>query len=397
MTQRERFLALGVGGLILIIGLQWMFTKYRTAVQQRTNQLANLENQKQRLEEELLQGAYADRQMGEYLVRSLPSTVERARSDYTGWLLDLVRSHGVTGADVDSTTSLPVADLYQRFGFRVSGKATLPKITELLHAFYAKDYLHRIREINVRPFKTGQTTGEMILELSIDAIALNAAADSVSPPLQPSWRVDRSVAQYRDGILDRNFFSPPNEAPQYSGSRQIEAVVGKETTTALEFKDPEDHAISYSLVGEVPEFIRVDSSTGQLMLNPTSTGTHEFTVVASDSGFPKRSVEQTLTLVVNDPPPPPEPDKPKPEFDDAKQTVLTGLVQGRDDWTAWMNVRTRGETLKLRVGDSFEIGSLKGIVVEVTQRYALLEIDGRRFTLRPSGNLAEAAKASEDD
>ncbi len=397
MTQRERFLAIGVGGLMLIIGLQWMFTKYRTSLRTRTTQITNLENQKQRLEEELLQGAYADRQMGEYLVRSLPSTNERALGDYSRWLLDLVQANGVTGADVDPTSSQAFGELYQRFSFRVSGKTTLPKVTELLHAFYAKDYLHRIREFNVRPNKVGQASGEMIMELSIDAIALKAAAENVSPPLQPSWKVEPSVAAYRDGILQRNFFSPPNQPPTFAGNKSVDAIVGKETKMELKFEDPEGHSVTYTLVGETPEFIEIDPSSGSLKINPSATGKHDLMVRATDNGFPSRSIEQPLTLSVNDPPPPPEPDKPKPEFDDAKQTVLTGLVQGRDDWTAWMNVRTRGETLKLRVGDSFEIGSLKGTVIEVTQRFALLEIDGRRFTLRPSGNLAEAAKASEDE
>ena len=114
MTQRERFLAIAVGGLMLAIGLQWAFTKHRTAVKQRTNLITNLEQQKQRLQEELLQGAYADRQMGEYLVRSLPSDAERAKSDYQKWLLDLVQANGISNAVVDPTTSIPMGDLYER-------------------------------------------------------------------------------------------------------------------------------------------------------------------------------------------------------------------------------------------------------------------------------------------
>ena len=64
------------------------------------------------------------------------------------------------------------------------------------------------------------------------------------------------------------------------------------------------------------------------------------------------------------------------------KTVLTGLVQGRGEWTAWLNVRTRDKTLKLRVGDSFEIGSVKGKVVEVSSRSAVLEAEGQKFELK---------------
>lgn len=393
MTQRERFLAIAVGGLMLAIGLQWAFTKHRTAVKQRTNLITNLEQQKQRLQEELLQGAYADRQMGEYVIRSLPSDAERAKSDYQKWLLDLVQTHGIANAVVDPTTSIPMGDLYERYGFSLTGKASLPQVTSLLHDFYAKDYLHRVMKISVTPSRTGDLT----LKMDVDGISLKSAPKTNEPSKQTSWKVNPEIAEYRDAVLNRNFFSPPNEPPKFGGSNQVDVVVGKETRTEIKFSDPEGHQVNYTLVGNSPDFIELDSRTGSLKVNPTETGKHELLVRATDNGFPSRSVEQPLILVISDPPPPLEPEKPKPEFDDSKQTVLTGLVQGRDDWMAWMNIRTRGETLKLRVGDGFEIGSLKGTVIEVTQRFAVLEIDGRRFTLLPSGNLADAAKSALED
>jgi|GEM_PF-6917860 len=110
----------------------------------------------------------------------------------------------------------------------------------------------------------------------------------------------------------------------------------------------------------------------------------------TDTGYPRRQIEKTLAVKLENPPLPKEPDPLPPKFDDATQTYLTALVQGRDDWTAWMNVRTRGETLKLQVGDSFEIGSMKGSVKSVSARVVLLEIDGKEYELRPSGKLSEA-------
>ena len=92
MTQRERYLAIAVGGLVLAIVFQWGFGRYRDAIRFRNNRLATLQNETQLLEERRLQGAYADRQMGEYLSRSLPSDPERARSSYQAWLLDTAAS-----------------------------------------------------------------------------------------------------------------------------------------------------------------------------------------------------------------------------------------------------------------------------------------------------------------
>ena len=82
MNQRERMLAILVGGLF-VLGLgQWSLTKYQTAIKQRRTQYENLQERQVQLAEQRNQGALADRQMGEYLVRSVSSDVERARSDY---------------------------------------------------------------------------------------------------------------------------------------------------------------------------------------------------------------------------------------------------------------------------------------------------------------------------
>jgi len=93
--------------------------------------------------------------------------------------------------------------------------------------------------------------------------------------------------------------------------------------------------------------------------------------------------------------------KKKPELeqlsssDDASQTFLTALLQGSDEWTAYMHVGSRDKTLMLKVGDSFEVGSVKGTVVAVNSRYARLKVDGREFNMKPSENLGVSIKNSE--
>ena len=154
----------------------------------------------------------------------------------------------------------------------------------------------------------------------------------------------------------------------------------------------------YEFVDEPPEFVTLHESNGTLTIDSAELREFEVFVRAIDDGYPKRTTEQKLLVKVVEPPPPPATPAPKPEFDDASQTVLTGLVQGRDGWTAWMNVRTRGKTLKPRVGDAFEIGSVKGKVIDISANTVELETDdGRRFTLKPNDNLGEAAKRAEED
>ncbi|MGB7329548.1 MAG: cadherin repeat domain-containing protein [Rubripirellula sp.] len=393
MTQRERFLAILVGGLLIAGGIWWGIGNYRSAVKKRTNEITRLQQEQQRLTEQQLQGEYANRQMGEYMVRSLPGDLEIAQGLYQQWLISIVQQNDVRGYSVDPLGPRPVGGLYQQMSFRVLGTADIPKTIGLLHSFYAKDYLHRIRDLSVRPAKTGGFT----VEMTVDAVALMSAPDQLPERDDPSWRVDDELAVYRDTIMNRNLFQPPNQAPSYAGSPTIEAIIGRNTPAPLAFKDAEGNSLKYELVDGPTELVSLNASSGTLEINSPEKQEFPITVMVTDNGYPARTTEQKLTVKVVDPPPPPTPEPEKPKFDDATQTVLTGLVKGRGDWEAWMHVRTRDKTLKLRVGDKFEIGTLKGEVVEVTRRYAVLEIDGRRFNLEQSGNLSEAAKAAEED
>lgn len=393
MTQRERFLAILVGGLLIVGGVWWGFGKYRTAIKNRNNEIERLTMQAEQLTEKQLQGEYANRQMGEYMVRSLPGNVEIAQSRYQQWLIGIVQDNRVSLPKVDPNPSRVIGGLYQQLGFKVSGNADIPDLVGLLHAFYAKDYLHRIRDLSVRAAKTGGFN----IELTVDVIALANAPDNLAEPGNESWRIDGDLAAYREPILNRNFFQPPNEPPRYDGNKTIVAIVARETPAPLTFKDSEGHKLTFELIDGPQEIVSLNPNTGTLKI--TSDEKKEFGIIvrATDNGYPARASEQQLTVKVVDPPPPPAPEPVQPKFDEATQTVLTALVQGRDEWTAWMHVRTRDTTLRLRVGDAFEVGTLKGQVVEVTPRYVMLEIDGRRFSLKPAGNLSEAAKAPQQD
>ncbi|QDT03270.1 hypothetical protein K227x_16520 [Rubripirellula lacrimiformis] len=393
MTQRERYLAILVGGLLVVGGVWWGFDKYRSAVKKRTNEITRLEQEQQRLTEQTLQGEYANRQMGEYMIRSLPGNLELAQGKYQQWLIGIVQDNNLIYPSVDPTPARPIGGMYHQLGFRVSGTTDIPNLIGLLHSFYAKDYLHRIRELAVRPSRQGGFT----VEMTIDAAALMAVPNELIEPVDASWRVDGSLAAYRDPILDRNFFAPPNEAPRYQGNDVIEAIVGRETPSPLTFKDTEGNKLTYELVEGPTEFVSLSGETGTLKINSPTKQEFPITVRATDNGYPARTSEQKLLVKVVDPPPPPKSAPEKPKFDDSTQTVLTALVQGRDEWMAWMHVRTRDQTLRLRVGDAFEIGTLKGEVVEVTPKFVMLEIDGRRFSLKPAGNLSEAAKVAEPE
>lgn len=398
MTPREKILGFGVGGILVLAGCQYVWMKYRDAVAVRQARIEALDNQILQARDRLIQGAYADRMMGEYLVRSLPSDQETARADYSRWLYEIITLVDLKDAAVKYVNTIPVRDpnaepsgnLYLRHGFKVSGKTDQQGWIELLHLFHSKDYLHRLTDWSVRPAREGG----LAIEMTIDVIGLSAASPDLKSPDYTSPLVD-DFDNYAQKIWNRNFFSPPNLPPRFSGGSQLTANRGAPPSLKVTAEDPEKNRLTYALVGEVPPGLEIDPASGDIRWSPQELGDYRVTVRVSDDGYPSQSSEQSFAIAVVDPPPP-EPEVGPPKFDDSTQTVLTALVQGGGDWTAWMKVRTQGTTLKLKPGDPFEIGRLSGTVVDVNARFVTLEIDGKRFELRPAGNLAEAARAISD-
>lgn len=393
MNQRERILVIAVGGLIVLGGGQWGFTKYKTAINQRRTRFESLQDQQMLLMEKQNMGAVADRQMGEYMVRSVSSDTEKARTDYQGWLFDVVDEHEIDGAKVSSERVFPVGDLFRQMTFQLSGQATAPNVIGLIHAIQSKDYLHRIREMTIKTSKANEDV--FIVGMTIDVASLNIAPVDAKPPTTNAWRVDPDLVAYTDPILNRNLFEPPNKAPAYSGNKTLSATKGRQEAFPLTFKDADNHELSFSLV-DPPDSVTIDSRSGTLRVEHSELAEFDVTIRVSDNGYPKRTVEETLVVKIVDAAPVEEP-KVDLEFDDAKQTYLTGLVQGSGDWTAWMNVRTRGKTLKLQVGDEFEIGSVRGVVESIDADSVKIKIGDKMISLSSGGTLKSAVDAAESE
>jgi hypothetical protein len=106
------------------------------------------------------------------------------------------------------------------------------------------------------------------------------------------------------------------------------------------------------------------------------------------------------------PPAPPKPPEPKvvrkappppPKFDDAEHAYLTGIVQDQ----AWIHIRTRDETLRLKAGDKLKVGLLEGDIVSVDQRAITYRTSEGTFSvslgqpIRPGAAISKGAGASD--
>jgi len=99
---------------------------------------------------------------------------------------------------------------------------------------------------------------------------------------------------------------------------------------------------------------------------------------------------------------PPEPRRPSlfdrpiqpPPFDLSKFTYLTAIVGPPDQLEAWLLCRPTGKLYRLRQGQSFEVGPVRGTIRRLEPRRAELEIGGRLCTLPIGHNLREAMPAA---
>ncbi len=397
MNQRERILSGLIGAVLLLVLSQWGLNRYRQARDQRDQKIAQLTNDLQTAELTQAMGMEATEQMEHFVSRSLPSEPDRAAGEYIAWMLMLMEASGVTETAVAYQPNLAgTTSLYRVYTYRASAAGSFEEVLWLLHAFYSTDYLHRIRNVSLRP-SPARRAGEVQLTLVIDVLALNEAAPDQPAPTQPSHLIDQDFANYREPILDRNFFNPPNRPPQFVGSSTMEAVVGRELSFTPQFEDPDGDRVAVRLVDPIPTGVRLDSRSGRISVRRDSVGRVDLQVEARDTGRPQRTVQQRIAVNVVPPPAPTQSSQRPLAFDDATQAFLSALVYSRGDWVAWLTVRTKGEKLELRADDTFEVGSLKGRVVDVTQRFVELEVDDRRFTLALDGNLAAAAKQSQQD
>jgi hypothetical protein len=386
MSKREKILASAVGAVLLILGLQYGYSTYRDAINTRQRQVFNLTDQVIDRQTRQLEGAQAQARMGEFIDRSLPGDLTKAQSMYNQFLSDLVTEVGLSSVATKPTGSISSPGLYTQLNFNVVGSGDLEQMIDLLYRFHKTNYLHRIQS-----FSLSKARGKLTINMDVQAISLNDALPDAQPQVAAAPRVNPDPEFYRLPILNRNPISPPNQQPKYAAETSPKAIVGQMMNYSARFNDPDEgQELTYSFAEPAPEGVRLDPRSGTITLNPDQVGEIELTVAASDNGWPRLSAQQRIVFNVVPPPPAPEPEPEKPKFDEATQTFLTGLTQSKGRWMAMLHVRTRGETLKLVEGDTFEIGQLKGTVVEVTQRFAVLETEGERFVLSFDTSLADA-------
>lgn len=390
MTPRERILGIAVGSMALLGAVFYGQSYVSGSFSSRRKQIEALEVKvaaQTKLERQTQQ---AQAKMRSFEERSLPRQQSVARSLYQKWLLERVGAAGLTEPTVNAESSRPEKNLYVQQTFRVSGKGKLPQLVNLLHDFYSANYLHRISKLTIKPITDSKS---LDVSFSVDALSLEKAPDAMTLAVLPAQQLALpSREDYVTTITSRNLFGAANQPPRLSGLGQQRAFTGKSVDISAKASDPDSlDKVTYSLIKSAVPEAKLDSSSGKFTWTPKTPGEYEFLVQAVDDGLPAKIVTEKMKVVVTDPPPPLPPEPKKLSFDDAKYTVLSGVTEVNGSGEVWLLNRPKGKTLRLSVGDTFEIGSIKGIVKEIGAADFVFESGGKQRKLSKGGILEQAA------
>jgi hypothetical protein len=390
VTPRERILAIGVGSLVVLLGGQVGLQRVRHGLEVKRQQIDLLDEEIGQQMLAVRRGSLAREKLNSLRPRSLPSNPDLARDMYQSWLTQLESEVGLPGATITPSRDSQVQDAYTIREFNFSTRGRLDQLVELLYAFYASGFSHRISTLDVTP--DPQQPYALDIKMTIQALSLIDAPASQPLPATAAHQLE-SLDSYLAVILERNIFSGPNAPPQLAARQRESVELGRELVYSVGASDPEGLPLSYRLL-EGPDSARIDQLSGRLSWRPRELGEFQFRVEVTDDGIPQRSAQQLVTVQVVEPPPPaPEPERrpPPPTFDAGRQAFVTALIirsDGRSE--VWLNSRIEDRRLQLRVGDTLEVGQIKGRVVGITPKFMEVESDGQRWLAGTDESLSEA-------
>jgi len=330
----------------------------------------------------------------EKMDRSLSSDPDRAQTQYKSWLIQLAKDTDLDDFIILRGTAAPVGKTYFRHSFRITGKTNLKKGVEFLHAFYSAPILHRMQELNLTPGKGNELT----VTATIEAIGMMDALETMEnwPGSKPVEDVleKSDVEAYLTSIVRRNLFGLPNKKPTFSGSSIVSLTVGKNERFTINANavEREQKIASFELVKTDLDPAPVISRSGSVSVRSDEEKSYQLTVLVTDSGFPAKTAERTYTLRFRPEREPTVRAKPPPRFDNAQLAFFTGTVQIGNTVEAWILRREVGEVLKLHIGDEVQIGTVTGIVKEITFKTMQIDIEDGSLVIKRGQNLSEATK-----
>lgn len=391
-NSRERLLLVIVGAFALLIAGFFLISWISGQFSRRETEIARLNDEIKKFDRQVKLGRAASHKIVQYEERSLPADAEIASSKYQSWFVNEMERAELIEPDVHTGPTVGGAkDLFIKHSFLIEAKGTLPQLVELLYEFYRVDWLHRIIDLKLRPFKDSKLLSIM---MHVEALSLKKASslDKLQPRISHRLQLANRDAYY-DSIVGRNVFGPRNQEPSIAVTGSLDVFARRPAELLIKGADPDVlDQVYVNLVESASPDAKVDPATGKFTWTPPQSGRYEFVVEGIDDGFPaKPSKRQKFVLNVRE-----QTDAPTAVvFDVARFTDLTALLDIDGQGEAWLHVRPTGQIVTLHQGDQFEIGSIKGTVSQINEYDFCFDFEGKRHKLG-KGEFLDKAKTIGD-
>lgn len=280
----------------------------------------------------------------ELLSQSLPADSELARSLYQAWLVSLV----VDSIKLDNPSVSPGEVVARRelkgwtLSFSVRGQGTLEQLTDFLFIFYRTNLRHQVRSLNVTPLRGGE---KLDLSIYIEALALsNQAADTLE-----------KIALFEDVGRARKLA----DLDRIRKSLKAEAENNKPVDSGADYQQ--------TIFQEFAQRAQQES----------------FRLVSLDYNDYHNPITQRNLFSIGGNP------------DATDYAYLTTIRSVNGEPQALFTLRATDETLKLGIGDSFQIGQFSGTITEIEGPDVVIESEGdnlqkERWLLTLGESLTEA-------
>jgi hypothetical protein len=395
LSQREKILAAGVGLILLLFIGNYIWGTISKGFSDKADEITRLTQQRDDQKLQITAGSIAKSKLNRLVSQSLPSNEEKARAQYLEWLINLADECELIDPLPKTEGDSVEKDLYQSFKFQLSGTGTIENATKLLHAFHAKDYLHRILRFDMQPLPSSKIPNQLKITLQSEVLALKNAKPDQPPPGNNAPRLEKSYEEYYNSIVGRNIFAPTNTPPAFEKSKLVSATLGIKMDVGLGAKDADPgQVIKYEFEGEPIKGMQLDPETGNLSWTAMELGDYKVAVRATDSGIPAKSSVQLISIKVQEPPPAVK--KPK-DFDVASQAFVSALIADGKGPQAWIRSKTENKTLYLRQGEQLKLGDIEGKVISIGTNFIEFETEGKRWTVGQDEPLSDAYKRGIED
>lgn len=406
MQKREKLLAILAVVLVLLAGGNWIAKILWAPISARESQVDTLRGEIRQARATLGPKKVLDEKYDQWTRKSLPSNLSRAQTKYLDWLNATLAGVNLAHLGVEPSSSRPIVLGTARRGvgeishhvltFVVKGNVTLENLSDFLYRFYQQDLLHRVTNLTVNANSDGKTVD---VSITIEALSLPDATESDE---LPSGKVNRvalaSEQAYKDILLGRNLFGPPNHPPEFAKIAEQTAHPARQVSLTLAAKDQDEKdKLKYS-IQDAPEGATIDETTGEFKWTPPEDyplGAVVATVAVSDDGVPSLKSEEKIKFNVVEAP---AQSVVAREYEHAKQTFITGVTESNEIPLVWLHIRTKNIAHFLKEGQSFEVDEMKATITRIGTRDREIEIeaDGSRWTWPWDKSLYDAIQSRDE-